>query len=345
MGDRSTPTVGVIVNPAAGRDIRRLTGGASVSDNYAKRRTATCVLQGLTLAPDRIRALVMPDRADLGQRLVGGADDIDADVSLLDMQITGTPKDTRNAAEQFSDVADCVVVLGGDGTNRDVSTTIGDVPMVSISTGTNNVVPTPIDGTVAGAAAGLVATDVVDIEAVTQRHGTIEATIDGKAGSGTVSGLATMGLLDRPFIGTRAVLDVSEFVGGAVSRAFPTEIGLSGIAGGIQTCAPDDAGGLGLRFGDGPDADAHTVRAITVPGVVNTVSVSECVRIESGEPWTVSIDRGVVTADGEREREVSDAEVTFTVSDAGPQIVTIPAVFQQAVDRGVLSMQPIEQKR
>lgn len=54
-----TTTIGLVVNPAAGRDIRRLTGGASVSNNYAKRRTAGCVLAGLTLVDD-VEVLVMP---------------------------------------------------------------------------------------------------------------------------------------------------------------------------------------------------------------------------------------------------------------------------------------------
>lgn len=343
------PTVGLIVNPAAGRDIRRLTGGASVSDNYAKRRTAECVLAGLQLAPDPVDALVMPDRAELGQRIVGNVDadgDLAAagiDVSLLEMSIEGGPEDTRTAAGRFREVADAVVVLGGDGTNRDVSTAIGEVPMVSVSTGTNNVVPTPVDGTVAGAAAGLVASGAADPSAVTTRHGTLSATVAGASGEGTVSGLATMGLLDRPFIGTRAVLDVSEFVAGVTSRAFPAEIGLSGIAGGIEPCAPDAPGGVGLRFRDG--GSPRTVRAITVPGVVETVTVGACRRIDAGEPWTVYVDRGVITADGEREREVSDAEVTFRVHDEGPRLVDVEAAFEAAIDAGAFRPVDVEAMR
>ncbi|MFA9516716.1 NAD(+)/NADH kinase [Halopenitus sp. H-Gu1] len=343
------PTVGLIVNPAAGRDIRRLTGGASVSDNYAKRQTAECVLAGLQLAPDPVEAVVMPDRADLGQRIVGN---VDADgalaeagigVSLLEMGIEGSAADTRTAAARFRTDADAIVVLGGDGTNRDVSTAIGEVPMVSVSTGTNNVVPTPVDGTVAGAAAGLVACGAADPDAVTTRHGTLHATIAGGAGEGTVSGLATMGLLDRPFIGTRAILDVSEFIAGVTSRAFPTEIGLSGIAGAIEPCTPDDPGGVGLRFRDG--ASPRTVRAITVPGVVETVTVGTCRRIDAGEPWTVTVDRGVITADGEREREVSDAEVTFTVDDGGPRIVDVQAAFREATESGAFRLADVESVR
>jgi predicted polyphosphate/ATP-dependent NAD kinase len=46
-----------------------------------------------------------------------------------------------------------IVTLGGDGTNLAVSAACSDVPLVAISTGTNNVFPTMIDGTIAGIAA------------------------------------------------------------------------------------------------------------------------------------------------------------------------------------------------
>ncbi|WP_138007695.1 NAD(+)/NADH kinase [Halalkalirubrum salinum] len=326
---RSDPVVGVIVNPAAGRDIRRLTGGASVSDNYAKRRTAACVLAGLSLAREPVRAIVMPDASNLGQRIVDDAED--EAVSLLDMPVSGSAEDTRRAAEAFSSIADCVVVLGGDGTNRDVATGIGETPVVSVSTGTNNVVPTPMDGTVAGGAAGLVAAGAVDRSAVTYQHGTITAEIHGSAGSETVSGLATMGLLDRPFVGTRAVLDVSSFVCGVVSRASPAEIGISGVAGGLETHAPDSAGGIAMEFGDG----GQTIRAMTVPGIVESVSIARWSRLAPGDPYTVEIDRGVVTADGEREYEVADASVSFIIADDGPRLVDVDAAFGAAAERGL----------
>ena len=50
-----------------------------------------------------------------------------------------------------------IVVLGSDGTNRVVAAASADVPLVSISTGTNNAFPRPVEPTVAGLAAGLVA--------------------------------------------------------------------------------------------------------------------------------------------------------------------------------------------
>ena len=53
-----------------------------------------------------------------------------------------------------------LVTLGGDGTNRTVCGVWPEATLVPMSTGTNNVFPSLTEPTVAGAAAGLVATGV-----------------------------------------------------------------------------------------------------------------------------------------------------------------------------------------
>ncbi|WP_318570246.1 NAD(+)/NADH kinase [Salinigranum marinum] len=324
-------TVGLVVNPAAGRDIRRLTGGASVSDDYEKRRTAECVLSGLTLADD-IEVLVMPDRGSLGQKLVSRGPD-ELDISLLDMTVGGDGQDSRRAAEIFADEADAIVVLGGDGTNRDVAHTSGDVPLVSVSTGTNNVFPNAVDGTVAGGAAGLVATGAVPRSETTYRHGMVEAVADTANGERSVRGLATLGLLDHKFIGTRAILDAEKIVGGVVSRAFPTEIGLSGIAGGLAVHPPDRSGGIGYRLGAAEDCPEQ-VDAITVPGVVERLGVREWERLDDDQPMTFELPRGVVSVDGERELEVREAVIDVRPIADGPWVVDIDAVYEHAARDG-----------
>lgn len=326
-----SPTVGLVVNPTAGRDIRRLTGGASVSSNYAKRRTANCVLEGLRMA-DNIDVLVMPDSVGLADRIVDDAPN-DIAVDVLDMAVTASGEDTRTAAERFSTAADAVVVLGGDGTNRDVADSIGDVPVMSISTGTNNVVPTAVDGTVAGAAAGFVATDAVSTAETTIRHGTVEAVVDDRTGEERLRGLATLGILDQPFVGTRAILDPDDVIGGVVSRASPGEIGLSAIAGGLETIRPDNPGGIGFRLGESGET-TREVRAITVPGGLSQVSVEEYRVLDDGEAFEFTVDSGVVSADGERELEVRDASVRLRPVSEGPRLIQIDAVVERATDEG-----------
>lgn len=317
--------VGLIVNPAAGRDIRRLTGGASVSDNYAKRRSAESVLEGLTIVEDPPGALVMPDKAGIGQDAVDTAP-TDLDAQILDVPVTGERTDTRRAAERFRDAVDVVVVLGGDGTNRDVAATIGSVPVAAVSTGTNNVVPTPVDGTAAGAAAALVAAGETPVDDVTVTHGTVAATVESSAGTETLHGLATLGVVDRSFVGTRAVLDASEFVGGVVSRAHPSEIGLSGVAGALVAHDPDEAGGVGVRLGPA-DATPRSVRAMTVPGGVDVVGIESWDRLDDEEAMTFDVDDAVLSVDGERHFELQDAHVAVRPVAGGPRILRFDAVF------------------
>ncbi|KAB1192279.1 ATP-NAD kinase [Haloferax sp. MBLA0076] len=326
-----TTTVGLAVNPAAGRDIRRLTGGASVSNNYAKRRTAGCVLAGLTLVED-VDVLVMPDSSGLADRIVDDAPS-ELDVGFVEMSVTASGKDSRTAAEHFEANADAVVVLGGDGTTRDVAHSIGDVPVVSISTGTNNVVPTPIDGTVAGAAAGLVATGAIPADEATIRHGAIEVDVEKATGATSIRGLATVGVLDRAFIGTRAILDPEDIVGGVVSRASPAEIGLSGLAGGLVTHRPDEPGGVGFRLAR-EGATGTRVHGITVPGTLSEVQVADYHVLDDGEPYTFEVPRGVVSVDGEREHEVQDGLVTLRPVSDGPRLVQIESVLEQAAHEG-----------
>ncbi len=58
------------------------------------------------------------------------------------MKITGSIKDTINAAKLMEEYeVDCLIILGGDGTSRAVAKSINETPIISISTGTNNVYP------------------------------------------------------------------------------------------------------------------------------------------------------------------------------------------------------------
>lgn len=326
--------VGLVVNPAAGRDVRRLVGGASVVDDYAKRRVAECVLVGLTVVDDPPSVSVMPDTAGIAEHVVAEPPD-GVDVEPVDMAVEGSAADTRRAAAGFRERADAVVVLGGDGTTRDAALELGNVPLVAVSTGTNNVVPTPVDGTVAGAAAAVVATGAVDAGAVTLRHGTIDVRADDVTGERRLTGLAAVELTDRPFVGTRAVVDASELLGGVVSRSHPTAVGLGCVAGCVEPLAPDAPGGAALRLCD-PDEATRTVRATLAPGMTATVGIDDHRRLAWGEPVTFEVSDGVVGADGERELELVDATVEITPVADGPRLVDVDATLDAAARSGVL---------
>ena len=96
-------------------------------------------------------------------------------VRLLDVKAEGTQDDSTCAAALLAEMGvGCIITLGGDGTNRVVAKACHDIPLVPISTGTNNVFPYMIEGTVAGLAAGVVASGRVDAAKVCRRAPILE---------------------------------------------------------------------------------------------------------------------------------------------------------------------------
>ena len=142
--------VGIIANPAAGKDIRRLVAHGRFVPNNEKVNILKRVLAGLAGAVREARGddaghrdAIPPGRRRLADR--------DLEAEMLDMAIDGREEDSTRAAMAMAGMGvSCIVTLGGDGTNRAVAKGSGGVPLVPISTGTNNVFPYMVEGTVAG---------------------------------------------------------------------------------------------------------------------------------------------------------------------------------------------------
>ena len=171
--------VGIIANPASGKDIRRLVAHGSVFDNQEKVRIVRRILLGLSeMGVNRI--CYMPDYYGIVDRAYSELE-IDADVFPVDFMATGEQEDSTEAARHMQEQGTaCIIVLGGDGTNRAVAKGNGAIPILPVSTGTNNVFPFMVEGTIAGMAAGLVACERVPLEACTFRSTRIEVLVDGE---------------------------------------------------------------------------------------------------------------------------------------------------------------------
>lgn len=215
-------TVGIIANPASGKDIRRLVAHGSTFDNNEKINIVRRVLLALdSLGVERV--LHMPDDYNIVRRASDSVR-ISLDLQPLPMPVLANPGDTLEAARRLRDLGvDSVVTLGGDGTNRMVAKGIGDVPMVAISTGTNNVFPRMIEGTIAGLAAGLIAVNVAAREGAVVRNPKLEVYLDGE--------LKEIALIDvvtsqHAWIGARALWDAAHLREVVLSRVAPAEIGI-----------------------------------------------------------------------------------------------------------------------
>src|SRR5947209_12222397 len=161
----SLPLVGIIANPASGRDIRRLVAHGTVFDNNEKTAIVRRVLLGLeAVGITRVAYMpehdfgIVPRALSLQDRQTQGSQGLRLEASPLSMSVLSTSADSTRAAQLLAELgAGCIITLGGDGTHRAVDKGCGTVPLVPISTGTNNVFPAFLEGTIAGMAAGLIA--------------------------------------------------------------------------------------------------------------------------------------------------------------------------------------------
>lgn len=315
-----TSTVGIIANPSAGKDIRRLVAQGRVVSNQEKANILRRVFAGL-ISCGVERVLVMPDMSGLARPAMhDSVGQIDGE--FLDLVPTGSQNDSTRAAAVMSDMgAGCVITLGGDGTNRVVSKGIGNVPMVPISTGTNNVFPQMVEGTLAGIAAGAVATGKVSVEEACRRSKKLSVLVEGQV---VDIALVDAAVSRQMFVGARAVWEPQSLYSMFLTRAEPASIGLSSIGARLQPLEIDDPRGLFLRFDGEPDETATRVTAPVAPGLVSSVDVMGWKILEPGESLPVDFYPGTVALDGEREVELlPGGTVAVRLDPDGPLVVDV----------------------
>ena len=334
--------VGIIANPAASKDIRRLVAQGRVVPDWEKVNIVRRALLGLqSVGVDRV--LAMPDSSHLVQR---AADDphLSVEVDLLRMTALFNEGDTvRAAAAMAAQGVNCVITLGGDGTNRAVAKGSRDMAMVAISTGTNNVFPVMVEGTTAGMAAGLVASGTVPMEDATVRSKTIAVIVDGEDRD---IALVDVALSKERFVATRAIWDMNTIYEVFLTRAEPSSIGLSSIGARLEAVSLTDGGGLHYRIADGgiaedgesPELDDSLiqVRAPIAPGSVPVVGIESWQRLADGQRVTVERRHSTVALDGERSFSVNpDNLLEIEVRRDGPPVVSVDAALRHAAAAGV----------
>ncbi len=326
LADRSG-VVGIIANPASGRDIRRLVAQATSISNQEKIAIVRRVIVGLAGA-GIARVLMMPDphgMARRGAQPPQGAGWALPEIDWVPISPQGTLEDSRLAAAQMAvEPVGCIVVLGGDGTVRAISQKVKDVPILALSTGTNNVLPTFLEPTVAGLAAGAVARGRVALSAVAYRHKWLEVLVDQQPAD---RALVDVALLRGRFVGARAIWDASRLQALIVTRANPATIGVSAIAGMLHPVSPQEPRGLAAWLA--PDAPRQIVAALG-PGLLVRLGAQEVQELTIDQVVSYSITEPTIVAlDGERELALSRGQLlTVRLRAGGPWIVDGARVLQ-----------------
>ena len=131
---------GILANPASGKDIRRLVAHGSVFDNQEKVRMVRRLILGMERAGVS-KIIYMPDAYAIVPRALNAISP-SIPVEPVEMPIRSTEADTTTAAEIMATLGvGCLAVLGGDGTSRAACKGSVEIPVMPLSTGTNNVFP------------------------------------------------------------------------------------------------------------------------------------------------------------------------------------------------------------
>jgi predicted polyphosphate/ATP-dependent NAD kinase len=320
--------VGICCNPASGKDVRRLVARASVFDNQEKQAIVRRAVSGAIAAGAHVFRYV-PDTHDLAQNALA---DFSAqiDAQPVDGPRTASALDTiRGATELAAAGCGAVLTLGGDGTNRAFALGWRDAPLLPVSTGTNNVFPRLVEATLAGLAAGFVATGRAPLAESARRAKAVTLEIAGeKPDLALIDAVLTQ---DR-FVGARALLDAERLVLAVLTRAEPAGVGITAIGGLLAPLAADEDAALVLEFGPG----GSVVHAPIAPGLFQQVAVRSARRIAFGESVEVQ-GAGALAFDGERERVLAPGQrAMLRVARDGPWVIDVPCVLARAAHEGWL---------
>ena len=329
--------VGVVANPLSGRDIRRLTTRASVFPTAEK---ANMIQRMLTAfhAVGVHRVLLSTDLGGISAavfRAVGQRRAQDGgwpEVEFLDGQpIRQTAQDTVDAVRRMVTAGVRVIIcLGGDGTARVTASAAGSVPMLALSTGTNNAFPAVREATIAGLAAGLLATGAVPPDGVVNRAKVLEV----RAGDRVETALIDVAVSTQRHVGARAVWEPATLTQLFCAFAEPDVIGLSSILGQLSPVGRREPHGVTARLA--PEAAARVLAPIA-PGLVIPVGVRDIERMRPGSVYPVDARAGVIAVDGERELTFEPGvRPTVRLRTDGPRCVDVPAVLAASARLGVL---------
>jgi hypothetical protein len=331
-------TVGLVVNPAAARDVRRLTSLARTVDLHERVNIVARVLRGLAAAGvDEVR--FMPEPCQVVERawtsLTGNLPSAGRTPSLRPIPSPGPAVDSQGTVTAAAWLAEagmpCVVTVGGDGTNRAVALGWPDVVFAPLPAGTNNAFAPPVDPTVVGLAAGLFARDDARHGAHAQVVPYLAVDVDGIPHT---RALVDVAVVDGAWAGAHALWEPGLLLEAVVTRTDPTVTGLAGVAGML-----DPGGGcraIRLRFGPGTD-----VLAPLGPGHLAVLPVSGWEAVAAGEEVVVGGGRMTLAFDGERETVLQPGQrASIRLVGEGPTVIDAAALVRQAASDGLFRQQP-----
>lgn len=323
--------IGIIANPASGKDIRRMIAYGTCIDNSDKVNIVRRIIMGACIT-DVNTIYYMKDYYEIVEQAVAGIYGEHRHLikhicfQPLDMLVFGVESDTVVAAQLMRAAGvKCLITLGGDGTNRAVAKECGNVPIIPISTGTNNVFPKMIEGTIAGMAGGVYASG--RLEPCGEHTYATKRLEISKNGDRVDMALVDIVVLENQQIGARAMWKTEAFTQIFLASCTIENIGVSSVGGMLQEISPSESRGLYIKT----STQGKQMKFPIAPGLIGKVGIEEYRIMEMNEKINVTAKQGVIAVDGEKEllfEPGSDISIKLTWN--GPNILDVRKVLSDA---------------
>ena len=331
--------VGIIANPSAGKDIRRLISQSRFVSNQEKVNIVRRVIEGLSGVGIQ-EVVLMPDYGRISQEAASTASD-DISVRFLEMPVFNSELDTIRAAKTMKEEGvSAIVTLGGDGTNRAVALGTCEIPILPLSTGTNNVFPFFIEGTLAGMAAGTVALGLVEEEECAPKCKKLSVYKSREMAMDLLDvALVDIAVSAKSHVGARAIWEIDTVSQIFLALARPDSIGLSSIGGMASPISEGDLNGLHIEID--PQLTNKFVLAPVTAGNVSKVGIKSVSQMEPGRAYVVNSSPCTIALDGERSIPLREGDsVTIVLSADGPPVIDPHKTLHIVGKKGILSKSP-----
>jgi predicted polyphosphate/ATP-dependent NAD kinase len=208
-----------------------------------------------------------------------------------------------------------------------VSKGCGETPLLPISTGTNNVFPYMIEGTMAGLAAGILASNRLARGDSCRQRPRLE--IYKKEDLIDIA-LVDLVVTDESYVGARAIWEMDSIREVFLTGARPDAIGFSSLGGYLHPLPPNSRQGLHIRVGPG----GKQIKAPIAPGLICSLPIASHGTLDPGEAVLISESPAVIALDGEREIITQSGDrLTVCLNPWGPHVVDTKTVLTKAAER------------
>ncbi|MAV14924.1 MAG: hypothetical protein CL705_03595 [Chloroflexi bacterium] len=321
--NRDFSSVGIIVNPLSGKDIRRLVASASVVSTHMKSNEILKLYAGLA-AYNIKKVYVMPDYSDISRR-AREQYSTKIETILINTKILDAEETTIQAAKEMeAKKVGCIIVFGGDGTCRLVSKHLKETPILPVSTGTNNLFPLNLEGTVAGIAAAKFCL-LKNLEKYSNREKKLEIFKNNEL---VDSSLVDVVISKTPYIGSRAIWDINNVDEIFISKVSHEGIGFSSIGYSLIKKGLSFNRGVHISLGQNDYGNPKKIMSAIAPGKIEEIEILGWKEFSDNKKISVKLSSGTVALDGERTIEFNPSQkISVKLNIDGPYCLKVKEIL------------------